>query len=179
MAVRPKPKKLNEEQLWEYALRALGQRAHSVNELRRKMLRRAEKAEQVEATLAKLKEYGLTDDRKFSEAFAAARLENQGFGKFRVLRELQAKNVAPATAAEAIAKTYSASPEPELIAAFLQRKYRNQNLRELLQDKKNIASVYRRLRTAGFTSSGSIAALKQYASAIEEWGEPPEEEPTE
>jgi regulatory protein len=176
MGTRANPKKLNGEQLWEYALRVLGQRAHSENELRQKLMRRAERAPEVDSTLAKLKEYGLTDDRKFSEAFAAARLENQGFGSFRVLRELRAKRVAPATAAEAIAKTYEATSESELIAAFLRRKYRNQNLQEFLREQKNVASVYRRLRTAGFSNSGSIAALKRYTNAVEEWGDTPEEE---
>ena len=176
MGARTNPKKLNGEQLWEYALRALGQRAHSESELRQKLLRRAEKTPEVESTLAKLREYGLTDDRKFSETFAAARLENQGFGSFRVLRELRAKRVAPAAAAEAIAKTYGATSESELIDAFLRRKYRNQNLQELLQEQKNVASVYRRLRNAGFSNSASIAALKRYTNATEEWDETPDEE---
>ena len=176
MGARAKPKKLNGEQLWEYALRALGQRAHSVHELRQKLMRRAEAVPEVDLTLAKLKEYGLTDDRKFSDTFASARLENQGFGKFRVLRELRSKRIPDSIATEAVAKTYAASSEQELIAAFLARKYRNRNLQEFLQEQKNVASVYRRLRTAGFTSAGSIAALKLHASSVEEWDEPAEEE---
>jgi regulatory protein len=176
MRARAKPKKLNAEQLWNYGLKALGQRSHSVHELRQKLLRRAESAPDVDATLTKLQEYGLADDRKFSDSVASARLENQGFGSGRVLRELRAKRVPESVAVEAVSKTYAATSESDLIAAFLDRKYRNKNLRELLADQKNLASAYRRLRTAGFSSSASIAALKRYAAAVDDWDEPVEEE---
>jgi regulatory protein len=176
MGARGKPKMLDSEQLWNYALKALAGRAHSLHELRQKLLRRAERAADVPLTLAKLQEYGLADDRKFSDSLASARLENQGFGSQRVLRELRAKQVPDRVASEAVAQTYSGTAEHDLIDAFLARKYRNKNLPELLRDPKQLASAYRRLRTAGFSSSASLAALKRYASSVEEWEEPSEED---
>ena len=176
MAARGKPKKLNSAELWDYSLKVLGQRAHSTSELRMKLLRRAETAEAVTETLAKLREYGYTDDKKFSEAFASSRLANQGVGGFRVLRELRSKRVAGAVASRAVEKIYAGTNEEQLIEAFLARKYRNRNLREFLQEEKNLASVYRRLRTAGFTSSGTMTILKRYAAAVDDWNEPEEEE---
>ena len=169
MATRAKPKKLDLDGLWEYALRALGQRAHSSNELRQKLMRRAASPADVSVTMDKLKEYGMTDDRKFSEAFALSRLQNRGFGQFRVLRELRSKRVAEAVAKPAIEKAYSGKNEQELIEDFLARKYRGKDLREFLQDQKNLAGVYRRLRTAGFSSPGAFAALKKHAGELEEW----------
>jgi len=56
---------------------------------------RAERPESIEAVMAKLKELGYVDDRKFAENYAAARLENEGFGKMRVLRDLRQRRVAP------------------------------------------------------------------------------------
>jgi len=169
-----KSKKLNAEALWNYALRVLGQRAHSANEIRSKLLRRAESRADVDQTMLKLREYGFTDDRKFSEAFATARLQNEGFGRLRVLRDLQTKRVASDVAAAAIEKTLVGTDEPELIQRFLERRYRGKNLREHLREEKNLASAYRRLRTAGFTSSGSLKVLKRFASLAEDWEEPPE-----
>src|ERR1700748_2353261 len=93
MAARGKPKKLNSVELWDYSLKVLGQRAHSASELRMKLMRRAETSEAVTGTLAKLREYGYTDDKKFSESFASSRLANQGIGGFRVLRGLRSKRV--------------------------------------------------------------------------------------
>jgi regulatory protein len=175
MASRAKPKKLDSNGLWEYALRALGQRAHSAGEIRQKLARRAEIVADVTATMAKLREYGLADDQKYSETFAASRLQNQGFGRFRVFRELRSKRVSEEIAKKAVEKTFSGTEEISLIEEFLARKLRGKNMAEFLADEKNLASVYRRLRTAGFTSSNTLSVLKRYASSVEDWPEEPQE----
>ncbi len=176
MGIRTQPRKLNAQDLWDYALKALGRRAHSVHELRQKLRRRAENVADVDLALSNLREYGLADDRRFSETFASSRLENDGFGSGRVIRELRAKRVPDAIAAEVVAGTYSGTDELELTEAFLRRKYRNQNLPELLGDPKKLASVYRRLRTAGFSSGISLTVLKRYSKLADYWEEPPESE---
>ncbi len=173
MAVRRRPKTLDPDALWEYALRVLGQRAHSANELKQKLSARAASPADVTAAMAKLRDYGFADDTKYSEAFAASRLQNQGFGRFRVLRELQSKRVAPTVAESAVEKTFAGTDERQLIEAFLQRKYRGKDLPLFLSEQKNLASAYRRLRTAGFSSSASIAALKRYSHLAEDWEEAP------
>ncbi len=176
MAARSQAKKLDSEGLWEYALRALGQRAHSASQVKQKLLRRALSPSDVAAVMAKLREYGLTDDKKFSEAFAAARLHNQGFGRFRVLRDLQSKRIARNVADQAIEKTFSGTDEPTLIQRFLERKYRGKDLAAFLKEEKNLASAYRKLRLAGFTSNGSFSVLKRYTNSAQNWTEPAEEE---
>ena len=65
-----KPRCLDREGLWNYALRALGGRAHSTGEMREKLGRRAERAEDVEGVLARLKESKYLDDRQFADAAA-------------------------------------------------------------------------------------------------------------
>lgn len=169
MAGRGKPKTLERRALWDYALRVLGQRAHSAAELRQKLSKRAESTADVSAVLEKLGEYGLADDTKFSEAFAASRLQNRGLGRFRVLRDLRAKRVSGKIAQNAVEKTFAGTDEIELIDRFLARKYRGKKLNEFLKEQKNIASVYRRLRTAGFSSGNSLATLKRYAQQVEDW----------
>jgi regulatory protein len=171
---RSPPVKLGEDALWDHALKILSRRAHSSNELRSKLSRRAESPAAVAAVMLKLREYGYTDDRKFSEAFARARLENNGFGRYRVMRDLQSKRVPSAVAGEAVAKAFEGTDERELIDGYLARKYRSVNLYEFLQQDKNVASAYRRLRTAGFSSSASLAAIKRHARRAEDWEEPPE-----
>ncbi len=52
--------------------------------------------------------------------------------------------------------------------AFLKRKYRGKDLGAFLKEEKNLAAAYRRLRYAGFSSGGSIRALKRYASQADE-----------
>ncbi|HYZ73840.1 MAG TPA: RecX family transcriptional regulator [Chthoniobacterales bacterium] len=176
MAAPSKPKKLGPEELWNYALRLLAQRPYSVAELKTKLSRRSESASVIADTVAKLREYGMADDEKFSEAFASSRLQNDGFGRSRVLRDLRAKRVPRPIAEKAVERTFAKTEEQELATQFLLRKYRNKNLRELLKDHKHFAGAYRKLRVAGFSSGVSISLLKRYASETAEWIEPEPEE---
>ncbi len=161
------PKRLDSAALFEYALRSLSARAQSAGELRQKLARRAESAEDVTGVLLRLKEAGYLDDKRYAEAIAASRLENQGFGKARVLRDLRQRRVAGAVAGKAVEDAYRETDELELIEAYLRRKYRNVVFEEFLAEPKNLASAYRRLRTAGFGSANSVRVLKRFATEPE------------
>src|SRR6202171_5687255 len=82
--------------LWDYAVKALAARAHSTGELRRKLAARAEGADDVEAPIARLRDYGYLNDHRFAENFAGSKLENNGLGKSRVLIDLRQRKVSPA-----------------------------------------------------------------------------------
>lgn len=168
MAGVKKAKLLGLEELKVYAAQALSARAQSSAELRTKLRAKAARKEDVEEILAYLKEAGYLDDRRFAGAFAEWRKENQGLGKSRVVRDLMARRVAPGVAQAAAEAVYKDTNEVALIEDFLARKYRGKNLKALLGEEKHLASAYRKLRTAGFTSGNSIRVLKRYASAAEE-----------
>jgi regulatory protein len=166
MAKTP-PQPLDRDQLLNVALRALGARAHSTGELREKLRRRARNDADVDAVLAKVKEAGYVNDRRFAESYAAARLEDQGLGKMRVLRDLRQKRVAPELAAQVTEKAYAETTEADLIEEFLRRKYRGKKLGEFLSEPKNLAAAFRRLRYAGFSGSQSIRVLKRFSNQAE------------
>lgn len=172
MGLQRRPKKLNREELWNFALSALGQRAQSASEIRQKLLRRAASPDDVPATMAKLREYGLADDRRFSDGYATLRLQNRGFGRGRVLQDLKSKRVPDQIASAAVESAYAGTDERELIQNFLARKYRGKNLGQMLKDPKHLASVFRRLRTAGFGTSTVLTVLRGYSNAnAEDWPE--------
>jgi regulatory protein len=148
------PQPLDREKLLNVALRALGARAHS-------------SAEDVDTILAKLKEAGYLKDRRFAENFAAARLQNQGLGKMRVLRDLRQRRVAPKLAEQVTEQTYRQTDEANLIEEFLRRKYRGKQLGAFFSEEKNLAAAFRRLRYAGFSAGQSIRVLKRFASRPE------------
>jgi regulatory protein len=182
MAKRP-PQTLDREKLLNVALRALGGRAHSSGELREKLRRRAQSQEDVDAVLAKLKEGGYLNDQRFAEAYAAARLQDQGLGKMRVLRDLRQRRVAPKLAEQVTEQTYQQTNEADLIEQFLRRKYRGKELGKFFSEEKNLAAAFRRLRYAGFSAGQSIKVLKRFAAqpeaaevleALEESSEPEE-----
>ena len=166
MARNPKP--LDLDGLMAYAARALAARAQSISELRLKLKRKAAQAGDVEQVLARLKQAGFLDDRKFAGSFANWRKENQGLGKERVVRDLMSRRVAPAVARLAAETAYSGADEIEMIENFLARKYRGKDLGALLVEEKHLASAFRKLRAAGFGASNSIRVLKRYAAAAEE-----------
>jgi len=163
--------------LWEYALRVLGGRAYSTGELREKLRRKAALAGDVDPTIARLKEYGYLNDRKFAENFAAARLENEGLGKTRVLADLSRRRVAPAVAQQTVGKVYEDVNEQALAEDFVRRKFRMKSKESLFQEAKDMASAYRRLVRAGFRSATAIAVLKKFAANPDllDGFEPPEE----
>jgi regulatory protein len=171
------PPKLGEAALWDYAVKALAARAHSSGQLRVKLQRKAEKQGDIDTVLARLKEYGYLDDRKFAESFATARLENQQFGKNRVLRDLRERRVAPAMAQRTVAKVYDQVDEAVLIEDYVRRRYRSAVREGLFQDEKDLASAYRKLLRAGFGSGNIVRVLKRFArdpDLLDQF-EPPEE----
>jgi regulatory protein len=158
-----KPRRLDAEALWSYALKALAGRAHSTGELREKLRRRAERAEDIDAVLDRLKENGYLDDRRYAEGYAAARLSTDRFGRGRVIHDLRQRRVAPALAERTVEQVYENVDEQALIDEWIRRKYRTAPREGLFQDEKDLAAAYRRLVRAGFRTGEILRALKRFA----------------
>ena len=159
-----------------YAARALSVRAYSISELRIRLKKRAAHAADVDEVLDRLKRAGVVNDRRLAGSYAEWRRDNQGTGKHRVMRDLMNRKVAPAVAREAVDAAYEGTDETAMIQAFLERKYRGKDLGALLQDQKHLASAFRRLRGAGFSTGNSIRVLKKYAAEAEQLEEMDEPE---
>lgn len=160
-------KPLDIEGLMNYAARALSARAYSISELSARLKKRAARQADVDEVLDRLKRGGVLNDRRLAGSFAEWRRDSQGLGKHRVLRDLMNRRVAPAVAREAVDAAYEGADEPAMIQAFLERKFRGKDLGALLQDQKHLASVFRKLRGAGFSTGNSIRVLKRYAAEAE------------
>jgi regulatory protein len=173
---RPRP--LDAVGLWDYALKALGGRAQSAGELREKLRRRAERAEDVDEILTRLKESGYLDDKRYAESYAASRLSGEKFGRTRVMHDLRQHRVAPPLAQSAVEKVYHDVNEQSLIEEWIRRKYRTAPREGLFASEKDLAAAYRRLARAGFRSAEILKALKKFAKDPEllDGFEAPEEE---
>jgi regulatory protein len=158
------PKPLDIEGLMGYAAKVLSIRGYTVSELKTRLKKRAARAEDVETVLDRLKEANMVNDRRFAGSFAEWRRESQGLGQTRVLRDLMARRVAPAVAKQAVDAAFEGVDEIAMIEAFLKRKYRSKDLGSLLQEQKELASAFRKLRGAGFSTGNSIRVLKRYAA---------------
>jgi SOS response regulatory protein OraA/RecX len=161
------PAKLAAAELREYAARLLAGRALTVAELKQRLRRRAAEPASVDEIVAGLKEYHALDDQRLAESYAETRAGAGSFGKNRVLADLVKRKVAPRLAERAVANAYRDTDETAMIRDWLVRKYRNRDLGGLLAEPKGLASAYRRLRQAGFSSGASIRALKAYSAEAE------------
>lgn len=167
--------KLDAAKLKDYAARLLAGRALTSAELRRKLRSKAARLEDADEVLEALRGYGMVDDRRLASSFATNRAESGLMGRSKAFAQLRVKGVASTIAQTAVAQAYDGRDEVKMVDEYLARKYRTKNLGELLQDKAKLASVYRRLRTAGFGSTASITALKRHAREAEMLEDMPEE----
>lgn len=163
-SMQSKPKPLDADGLWNYALKVLGGHGYTIAQMRTRLTARALNRDDVAGVLSRLKQYGYLNDQRFAESFAAARLENHAQGRFRVLRDLRQKRIAPVVAEQAVSAVYHDTDEFTLAEEFLSRKFRRVRLSEYLAEPKNLASAYRRLRLAGFSASVAARVLKKHSS---------------
>lgn len=162
-------KKLDGEELFQYAVSLLAGRAQSAGEVRAKLGRKAADTSDIEPAMTRLRECGFLDDSKFAEGFATAR--RGSFGANRVMRDLRQRRVSSKVAEKAVGEAFQDVDETEAISAWLQRKLRGKNIAEYLSEEKNLASVYRKLVYAGFRPGAAIRVLKRYASRADELDE--------
>ncbi|MGH8678328.1 MAG: regulatory protein RecX, partial [Burkholderiales bacterium] len=71
----------------------LARRPYSVAELRRALERKFPGNPAIADAVARLRELGYLDDKKFAEHFASSLARNKSFGRHRIRRELKAKLV--------------------------------------------------------------------------------------
>jgi regulatory protein len=162
------PRKLDLDALGQYALRLLGQRARSIAELRQKLRARAAREGDVEPVISKLKALRVLDDRQYAEHYAEAQARGNRVGRQRVMRELLHKQVAQSVARQAVGQAYSETDEILQIEQFILRKLHGRKPAESLAEPKHLASMYRRLRTAGFAAGPSIRVLKRFSTQADE-----------
>lgn len=167
--------KLNADELKQYAASLLAGRALSAAELRRKMRSRAARAEDVDEVMRKLSGYGIVDDRRLAASLAFNRAESGMMGRAKATAQLKAKGIPASIAGQAAEKAYEGRDEVAMVERYLERKFSGKPLAELLADRVKMAGVYRRLRTAGFSHTASVDALKKVRREAAELDEIPEE----
>jgi regulatory protein len=176
VALQKRARKLAAEELFEYAVKCLGVRAYSTHDLKSKLQMRAANPPDVDAAIDRLKAIGYLNDQRFAENYAAARVENEGFGRMRVLSDLRARRVSGNTAEHAVEQALAGKSEAELIDAYIERRMPSIAAGEPIENERKLANAYRRLRRAGFTSGPILTALKGRAARPELLEEPIEEE---
>lgn len=153
-----KPKPIpGEKALYEIAVRALARRARSTGEMRQLLERRKAAKTDIETVIARLREHGYLDDARYARSFVSSRLENDRQGRRRVERDLAARRVHPELVQKTVRAAYEEVNERELLRDYLRRKVR---LSKPPEKPSAVASLYRRLLRAGFSSATIVKELQ-------------------
>ena len=180
-----RPRKLDTEQdLYDYALRVLTRRAHSVHEMKTKLLRRADSELLAQVVLARLKESGQLDDSRYARQFTRTHAEVRKQGKFRIARDLRARGVPDRHINAALTESAETNDEAAVVRQRIERKLRSFRGRgsglvltspemKKISDK-NFASIYRSLLAAGFPSDLIRRELKSLTREEVPEVEPPD-----
>ena len=150
MPVGSFPRKVStEQQLYASALRALTRRAHSIQEMREYLERRAQTKAHVTAVIERLYEQNYLDDARYALDYACSRANGRRQGRFRITRELRARGVSGALIDAALETVFAETDETTLVRARLVRLLAG--LRGAV-DRKKARSLYHSLLRAGFPS---------------------------
>jgi regulatory protein len=164
----------SEDQLYAYAIGALGRRMRSVAELKGLLLRRVDEETEYGRTLValvirRLKDQGYLNDVRYAAAYSSLRRDNEKFGRQRVISELKAKRVHAEVIDQAVAAAYEDVDEEQQARAYLRRKRITKP-----KHQREMARVFRQLLRAGFRARAIFAILKAWdadeamLSALEE-----------
>jgi regulatory protein len=146
---RSRPRKLDtEEELYDVALRALMRRAHSVQEMKKKLARRTDSELLVRVVMARLKENGQLNDERYAQQFTRNRTQSRKQGKFRIARELRARGVPDRVINSALEESATQTDAAAMVRQRIERKLKSYR-GEI--DEKKIASIYGSLLRAGFS----------------------------
>lgn len=137
----------SEEELYDYALKALMRRSHSIYEMRQALERRNSDKSMVKRVIGRLREHSYLDDARYAVAFARQRSENRRQGRHRIARELRARGVADRFIESALEEVLRDVDAAAQVRQRIQRKLRS--LRGPLDERK-LASLYATLLRAGF-----------------------------
>jgi regulatory protein len=155
----PPRKLVTETQLYMSAQRALMRRAHSISEMKKHLERRAEDKELVPTIIARLRERNYLNDAKYALDYAAQHAKLRRQGRFRITRELRQRGVPDRYIYDALAKVFADTDESALLRTRVDRRFAR--LRGTQLDQKKIASLYRSLVAAGFSSDLIRTELKR------------------
>lgn len=165
-----RPRKLfTEQELYDYAVGALGRRMRSVAELKRLLRQRVEADTEVGQTLVeliirKLKDQGYLNDAKYAAAYSSYRKTNEKFGRRRVITELKIKGVHGEVIEKAVDAAYEEINDEKQAREYLQRKRLKKPA-----NQKETARIFRQLVRAGFASKTIFTILKKWDVDEEHW----------
>jgi regulatory protein len=158
------PRKLaTEQQLHASAVAALMRRAYSIHQMKEYLDRRAENKDHIPPVIARLRELRYLDDARYALEYARQRAQSRRQGRFRIARDLRGRGVPDMHIESALQSVFAETDESASARTRIRRKLAQ--LRGPLEERK-IASLYRSLLRAGFSSDVVRAELNRVRAEL-------------
>ncbi len=151
-----------ENELYEYAVGALGRRMRSVAELKRLLRQRVDVQTEIGQTLIelvirRLKDQVYLNDAKYAVAYSAFRRDNEKYGRRRVTTDLKAKGVHGEVLDKAVDSVFAEVDDEKQAREYLRRKRLKKP-----KTQKEAARVFRQLMRAGFGAKTIFTILRKW-----------------
>lgn len=154
-------RKLDDVELYDYAIASLARKMRTVAELKRLLRARAQDNDDgalaVEAVIAKLKERKYLNDTSYAVSYSQYRQSNQKYGRRRVVADLKQKGVHGDVIEQAVTSAYQDVSDERLARQFLERKRLKKP-----GNQRESARVFRMLIRAGFSPATIFKVLRKW-----------------
>ncbi len=145
------------EEALKRALKFLGYRARTEEQVRIKLTQLGFPQTTVEATLERLRSLNLLNDETFARDWAMARATNHGYGLQRIERELRQKGITESLIGPILQETFAEQGERERAKAIVQKRFAGKDLK----DNKVLRRVIAFLQRRGYRDSDIVELLGQ------------------
>jgi len=135
-------------QTFQRAVKLLAAKPRSIAELRERLLQGPKSSKpDVEAVIARLREYGYLDDERFAFGYASLKVQQKPVGRQRLKRDLALKKVAKDVADEVLDLVYGETSEEELLDRAIEKRTR---IRGRPKNRAEAKSLFDHLLRQGF-----------------------------
>ena len=145
------------EEALKRALKFLGYRARTKEQVRIKLTQLGFSQTTVEATVERLRSLNLLNDETFARDWAMTRATNHGHGLQRIERELRQKGISESLIGPILQETFAEQGERERAKALVQKRFAGKDL----TDNKVLQRVIAFLQRRGYRNSDIVELLGQ------------------
>jgi regulatory protein len=140
------------------ALKMLARRELSEAQVRQRLVRRGHPPDDIDETIARLREERAIDDTRVAESIARTQTSLKKRGKLRVRQHIESAGIAGATAKRAVDDLFAGIDDAALLEASLLKRLHG---RERIADDREFQRLYRYLVGQGFDSDRVLATLRK------------------
>ena len=140
------------------ALKMLARRELSEAQVRQRLVRRGHPPDDIDETIARLREERAIDDTRVAESIARTQTSLKKRGKLRVRQHIESAGIAGATAKRAVDDLFAGIDDAALLEASLLKRLHG---RERIADDRELQRLYRYLVGQGFDPDRVLAILRK------------------